>query len=527
MATVNINYVALPTLKRFHHSDARVRAVLGPVGSGKSSAMIFGEPLLRAIHQSPDQNGVRKTRGVMIRNTYNELTTTTLKTFREWWGNDICSYRSDKPLSATIRFPMSDGTNVECEVIFLAMDKPDDIGKLRSLELTWGYINEASEIESYDILDALNERIGRYPKQYKDMDGNRVGGCDWCGIFLDSNAPDDEHWMYQKFEIERPDGFEIYHQPPAVVLRAGSTPESPIWDANKGQVDGIPAAENVENIPIGWDYYMKMLPGKDYDKVRVMLCGEYGTVAYGKPVFPNYKDQLYYLPNKKDANGKPRDVDVMRGMPIIIGYDPGFKFAAAEFAQVSPMRQLRFFDEFVLQDVSTREFAQRLLMKLRNEYHGIPFFVRCDPAALQHGRTDARTDLDIFLECGLPTEPCSTNSPRERIESMMWFMNQLVDGEPGMVIGSKCTMLRKGLAGRYYYKKISTSGGRETLYKADPVKNEYSHPCDAAQYIAASLLIDSSTRDAAMRATGTGFGSIYAENVQQIAPSGIDGSGIY
>lgn len=494
--------------------------------SGKSSAIIAGEVMKRAMEQEPDLEGRRKTRVVMIRNTYNELTTTTLRTFREWMGDVICTYRSDKPLSANIRFPMSDGTRVECEVIFLAMDKPEDVGKLRSLEVTWGYINEASEITDYEIFDALNERIGRYPKKWENEKGEKCGGATWCGICIDSNAPDDEHWIYQKFEVERPRGFEIFHQPPAVLLKEGTTPENPEWEANVGQCKDIPAAENIENIPTGWEYYMNMIPGKPYEKIRVMLQGEYGTVAYGRPVFPEYRDQIYYLPNKKGKDGQMRDVDVLRGIPLLIGIDPGIRHSAFVIAQLSPMRQLRIVEDCLLNDASTPDMVNIILAKLRNEYNGMDYVARCDPAGMQRGRTDGRYDFEVMNEMGFKVTPCVTNSSKERIESVKWFMRQLVDGEPGLVVGTKAPWIRKGFAGRYYYKKIST-GGRDEMYKNEPVKNEYSHPMDGLQYIAASLRLESEMREAATMVSSTGFESMYSARSRQQLPSAIDTCGIY
>lgn len=493
--------------------------------SGKSSAMILGEPLLRGMRQSPGPDMVRRTRGVMIRNTYNELITTTMKTFREWWGTAICTYKSDKPLSAVVRFPMKDETLVEIEVLFLALDKPDDVGKVRSLELTWGYINEASEISDFAIMDALNERIGRYPKQWDDGHGGYTGGCDWSGIWLDSNAPDDEHWIFKKFEVEKPEGYEIFHQPPAVLLKEGSTPENPVWVPNKGQVPGIPPAENIEHLGKageGWKYYMNQIPGKDYERVRVMLQGEYGTVAYGRPVFPEYKDAVFYAPNHKDADGKPKDVTVMRGLPLLLGIDFGIRFCGFCFAQLSPMRQLRIIEDGLLTDVSTRDAANYLLAKLHNEYRGLKVMARGDPAGMQRSRTDGRYDIDIMNEMGIPTQPCVTNSIKERIEALKLFMRKLVDGEPGFMIGSKAQYIRKGMLGRYYFKKISTAG-REAMYKAEPMKNEFSHPMDSAQYIAASLVMESELRSEAVQT----YGSEFAAVSQPRAATAIDSAGIY
>lgn len=525
----SLNYTPSRTAKLFHLDDSRVRCLIGPVGSGKSVACVIECALRRAIKQEPDPDGVRRTRGVMIRNTYNQLLTTTIKTFKDWFGHAICTYKADKPLSAIVHFDLDDGTKVECEVLFLALDKEDDTGKIRGLEITWAYINEASEIRDYSVMEALSQRIGRYPKQYQDENGEYKGGPTWVGIVIDTNPSDDEHWIYSKFEVEKPDGFKIFHQPPAVVLAEGSTIENPIFEKNEGQVPGIPPAENIEHLGKkghGWDYYMNQIPGMSYEQVRVMLMAQYGTIAYGRAVYQQYKDRIHYLPNKTDPKtGKPMDVTPMFGLPVILGFDFGIGHAACVIAQLSPLRQLRVLEEIVVKDMSTREFGDYVRAKLFNEYKGMKVIAVGDPAGNQRKSTDSMTDITILNECGIPVTACLTNSPKQRVESVVYFLTRLVEEQPGLVLSSKCPMLRKGFAGRYYYNKVSTSA-REEIYRAEPCKNEYSHPHDALQYIATSLIIDENTREAAMR-TPNAFGSISSMSQMKQIPTRIDSSALY
>ena len=61
--------------------------------------------------------------------------------------------------------------DVELEVIFLALDRPEDVKKLLSLELTGIWINEAREIPK-SIIDACTMRVGRYPSM---REGGIVG----------------------------------------------------------------------------------------------------------------------------------------------------------------------------------------------------------------------------------------------------------------------------------------------------------------------------------------------------------------
>ena len=75
-------YVSEPVLYKFHTSPAFVRMVMGPIGSGKSSACV--NEVLRKIHdQRPGPDGVRRSRWAVVRNTYPELKTTTIQTWKD------------------------------------------------------------------------------------------------------------------------------------------------------------------------------------------------------------------------------------------------------------------------------------------------------------------------------------------------------------------------------------------------------------------------------------------------------------
>ena len=93
----------------------------------------------------------------------------------------------------THRIQMDD---LDVEVLFRALDRPDDAKKVLSLELTGAWVNEAREVPK-GIIDALGDRTGRYPSQ-------RSGGCTWRGLMLDTNSPDDDHWWYRLAEEDTP-----------------------------------------------------------------------------------------------------------------------------------------------------------------------------------------------------------------------------------------------------------------------------------------------------------------------------------
>jgi hypothetical protein len=162
-----------PTLRAFHRSNAFVRGIRGPIGSGKSTACVI-EILRRAQMQASSPDGIRRTRFAVIRNSYPELKSTTIRTWQEWCPPQYGRVLMDSPIIHHIKHD-----DLDMEVMFLALDKEDDIRKLLSLELTGAWVNEAREVPKA-IIDTLTGRVGRYPSMVQ-------GGATWSGVILDTN----------------------------------------------------------------------------------------------------------------------------------------------------------------------------------------------------------------------------------------------------------------------------------------------------------------------------------------------------
>jgi hypothetical protein len=235
---MNITFQAPPVVSRFLDSDAFVRVIHGPVGSGKSSGSVM-EILRRAMEQEPNAEGVRDTRWAVVRNTYRELEDTTRKTFEQWLGG-LGEWR-EADFAFDIDRPLADGTRLKAEVLFRALDRPEDVRKLLSLEITGAYVNEIRELPKA-ILDGLTMRVGRYPAM-KD------GGSTWDGIWADTN-PWSETSEYAELFADAPEGFELFRQPSGLA----------------------PDAENRENLKAG--YYARMSAGKSQDWIDEYVHGK-------------------------------------------------------------------------------------------------------------------------------------------------------------------------------------------------------------------------------------------------------------
>jgi hypothetical protein len=326
---------------------------------------------------------------------------------------------------------------IECEVLFRALDKPGDVKKLLSLEVTGIWFNEAREIAKA-LVDAATGRVGRYPAK-KD------GGATWFGVILDTNPPDTDHWWYRLFEDEKPEGWAIYKQP------SGRSQE----------------AENLVNLPA--NYYQNIMAGKTPEWVKVYVDGEYGFVQDGKPVFPEYRDNIHC-----------REFELIPRLPLYIGIDFGLT-PAAVIGQKLPMGVWRWRHEVVTTHMGAERFGKLLSGFIAEHVPGFEIArITGDPAGNHESQADERTPFLMLRAAGIMAHPAHTNDPTIRRESIAVPMGRLIDGEPGFQIHPDMKMARKGFAGGYRFKRLQVVG--EDRYHDEPDKNMFSHVCEANEY---------------------------------------------
>jgi hypothetical protein len=450
---MKVVYRATPTLARFHKADSFYRGVMGPVGSGKSTAMCM-EIIRRAQEQKPNQDKIRKTRFAIVRNTYRELEDTTKKTWLDWFPEERFGKFNNQEMTHNMAF-----NDVRCEVMFRALDRPKDIKKLLSLELTGAWVNEAKEIPK-GIVDTLGDRVGRYPSM-------RDGGCTWSGVFMDTNPPDDDHWWYKWAEGEQEGDYAFFKQPGGLIeVKIG----------NKSHFEVNPLAENVSNLPK--DYYITRMAGKNGDHIRVYYCSQYGFVRDGMPVIHNYIDALHCA---------CAEIRPVKGIPIRIGVDFGLT-PAATFWQWLPDGQWIGIDELVSEHMGIKRFTKMLCTHIKQNYVGFKFEdISGDPAGNAGMQTDEESTCflvmnQVFEEEEMPlyAKPAPTNDSTIRHESMNNCLARYIDGKPGLVISPKMKVTRKGLAGGYCYKRLQVAG--DAKFENKPDKNKFSHPVESAEY---------------------------------------------
>lgn len=424
---------------------------MGPLGSGKTiqSCQKLFTAMLR---QQPNKQGVRPSRFYAIRNTYSDLHTTTIKDWLELFGTlGVYKGGGSEPPNHKLKFQLEDQTIVESELIFIALDRPDAIKKLRGSQVTGFWLNEVKEL-SKAVLDMADLRHGRYPSM-------AAGGVkpNWHGIIGDTNAPDEDHWYYKLAEEVHPEGWNFHRQPGG------------LFTSGDGFIPNHDA-ENLKNLPDG--YYVRGMQGKAKDWIKVNLCNEYGFIADGKPVYPEYVDSIHCM---------DYEYEVIQGMPIILGVDFGRTPACAMIQYNPGLGRYVGFDELCTDDMSAASFGPTLKLYLDKNYPNFKFESWGDPAGDGRGQATDDAPIKIMRASGIMIQPTNTNKPLIRRASIINPMKRLcMDGKPAFLISPKCRMWRKGLAGGFKYRRIQVIGDEK--FTDEPDKNIYSHICEAGEY---------------------------------------------
>jgi len=436
-----IKYRVLPTWKKVHASRARIKYIVGSVGSGKTTGAFIDLYLLALRNML---KGFKKSIFYVFRNSYPQLRDSTVQSFFETFGCDPKKFNVTR-----MEYVMKIKKAHQIIWRFRAIeDTEKDLLKLDGYLMTGAYIDEVVNYETPNILHKCNLRC-RWPA--KTVFQGKTNYADHEVICTSNPPPSKEHWVWQLFFANNPDP-KLYQG----------------WQQ--------PLDENVKNLPP--NYYedlTKSLP--TYLRQRYVE---------GRPVPMPTGAEVYI---KFDSKVHVKNIVPFTNEPLLRGWDFGTANPACVITQIvfvdkdgnyikdpsteDTFLQLRIYDEITQKNLNIREFAKIVKSYCESKYglnwHYLDF---CDPHGMAKTESSTRTAWQQLIEEGIHPVPGAIEI-RERILAVQFFL----DTEHGLLINPTCTKLITGFEGGYHKVKIKGV----VIDKIS--KNDVSHPHDALQMV--------------------------------------------
>lgn len=444
-----LNYTPSPTVSRFIQSEKFYNWIVGPLGSGKSVGALF-KILYHAKRQVPSpQDGIRRTRWVVVRNTKPKLKDTTMKSFFSWFTPGVAG----KWMTTDDRFEFR-FDDVHAEVIFRPLDTPDDVGRVLSLEVTGVVIDEFIDIPA-EIIEALGGRCGRFPAK-KD------GGASWWGMWGASNPGNEDSWWYDWLYEPWPET-DLTRFGNAAAEAAESIKSKDELFAYFEQPSGFsPDAENLENLPGGRQYYFDQAAGKADAWVKQFLEVKWGFSVRGTPVYGLFSENVHVA--KAHLQFNP-------ALPLVIGMDAGLT-PAAIFGQQDLHGRVLVLAEVTAENMGAKRFCREKILPMLNRRFAdaTELMVCLDPAAGQRAQTDEETVQKVVKDqLKIPVVLAHSNLFEPRRDAVDHYLSALTEAGPSYLVDPRCKVLIRGFSTGYRFD-INRKGVKDDR----PAKNMYS-----------------------------------------------------
>lgn len=269
----------------------------------------------------------------------------------------------------------------------------EDEKKFLSLELSWFFIDEGSELRDDKVYKMLQSRIRRNV-------GPRKG-------WVTSNPVPTTHWLYRE----------------AV-------------EGNRSFVVHASMEDNWMHLPKDYIEDMKRM---DDTWQAVYVEGKWGAVRSANNPFGLFSRKLHVF--------KEGDFKVDLSSPVYRGWDFGFKHPACVWFQVDESGRFLVFREFLGQMMTLQQFVAKVVAISSREFGGCEFIDYGDVQAFQMvdvamgmSRAEFMRRFGINLYGRIVTDD-------EGIETMGRLLSTQIDGKPMLMFSEKCHILIDAFSG--------------------------------------------------------------------------------
>lgn len=253
---------------------------------------------------------------------------------------------------------------------------------------------------------------------------------------------------------------------------------------------GIRIWKNPKNRFLVFELHYTADPQKDNEEYRETIKNSLPIVDYlreyelhwdtfqGMPVYPEFSK--IHITNEKPI---PQP-----GLPMLLGFDFGLT-PAAVVAQLQE-EVLVVFHEFIEINMGADRFSDKVMQELRLRYPTFSDFKEnwrtyIDPSGVFRKDTDETTCAQILNAKGFRCIPGPVTWEQRRHGVLHWLRGLSSEGTPCFQIyAGGCPMLVKGFEGGY---RFTEKAAEVEPLKLRPIKDQFSHPHDALQYLCAGV----------------------------------------
>ena len=434
-----------PTQTKFVYSDANICQLVGPMGEGKTHAGVA--KIIRHAQRCRAVTGLKKLDGALIRDTHENIKTSTVKSIHEVLGDRVLFKNDFKKMYIRVNPPI--------EMDLFGIDDPASVSKLQGPPYGLVWCEEPAPVHSKANaglpLEVFLMALARCGRQQGSIPLT----------FLTHNPADDKHWTTDLID----DPYEY------MVAEDGTVITKETYRIPKGENKHLSSVQRAMNMAAfkndqgKWDRYVE---------------GKAATVLEGKPVTPAYNETIHL--SQKILPVYP-DLDGFRGWD-------GFGHPCCGIAQYNPFGQFVIHDVLYDEGVGVEELIEEKLLpllatpKYKGKIHGWrdigdPSMATPDQSS---NKRRASKVIEKMLQARFEKGPTRWLN---RLDPSTAALKKLIgDGRPLIVLSASAKLLHRTLRGGWHWK-VDNSGH---VLGATPVKNEYSHPGDMFTYLISSVM---------------------------------------
>jgi len=467
-----------PIAEQMYWSNAQILGGQGPVGSGKTTTLLKSRirraiEMPRSVHEET-RHGItghwRIYKLTVVRETYRQLWSTTIPSYLEVFPREMGTWSGGRgdPVTHVIVFEDDSGP-IEFRVEFMAYGD-NVVASMRGMQTTDLWMNEMDTM-AVEVLTTGIGRINRWPGRHH-FAGYAPKLRSYGQIVGDFNAPDEENWTFRVFHDAqaRQDMMDLINgQVRASASEQGmdpdTMPEVRIEFYNQPGF-GQPGCENLQNLPP--DYYATQvaamkLAGRG-DMVDRLVYNKITYLRAGEPVFQREFNRRIHV-----SDGP---LELIRGVPLRIGLDQGFKGAAVVEQFIPPFHWRAYAElHFPKERLMAAEFGRRLRNLLDERFDGFDVEGAWGDMAGEAGSSTAADEnhtwnMLVSRAAGITIRPqkFGGNRIQPRLEAIRAPLEFMHGGQPGFVADPSCKFLIAGMEARYVWtEQVDSSGDKRKV----------------------------------------------------------------